>query len=86
MWTASAYKLFVVEALLLQNGGPLSGAEASDAEIAIENSDNAAGYRLFLDAGGNSGLEAAARAVRHAPHDPRRQRPDLHPDECMPTS
>jgi hypothetical protein len=60
MWTASAYKLFVVETLLLQNGGPLSGAEASDAGIAIENSDNAAGYRLFLDAGGNSGLEAAA--------------------------
>jgi hypothetical protein len=67
MWTASAYKLFVVETLLLQNGGPLSGAESSDAEIAIENSDNPAGYRLFLDAGGNAGLEAAARrfGMRH---------------------
>jgi hypothetical protein len=67
MWTASAYKLFVVEALLLQQGGPLSGYESSDAQIAIENSDNPAGYRLFLDAGGNEGLEAAARrfGMRH---------------------
>jgi hypothetical protein len=67
MWTASAYKLFVVEALLLQRGGPLSGYESSDAQIAIENSDNPAGYRLFLDAGGNEGLEAAARrfGMRH---------------------
>lgn len=63
MWTASAYKLLVVEALLLQQGGPLTGYESSDAQSAIENSDNPAGYRLFLDAGGNEGLEAAARRI-----------------------
>ncbi len=61
MWTASAYKLFVLEALMLREGGPVYGYEAGDAEAAIENSDNAAGYRLFLAAGGNEGLEYAAR-------------------------
>lgn len=61
MWTASAYKLFVLEALLLQHHGPVDGDEAYDASTAIENSDNAAGYRLFLDAGGNAGMQAAAR-------------------------
>lgn len=60
MWTASAYKLFVLEALLLQRGGPLSGYEAGEAERMIENSDNKAGYSLFLAAGGNAGLDAAA--------------------------
>lgn len=60
MWTASAYKLFALEALLLQQHGPVSGYESDDALTAIENSDNAAGYRLFLDAGGNAGLTAAA--------------------------
>lgn len=61
MWTASAYKLFVLETLLLQQGGPLTGSEEDEAEPMIENSDNAAGYSLFLAAGGNPGLEAAAR-------------------------
>jgi beta-lactamase class A len=61
MWTASAYKLFVLETLLLQHGGPLSGYEDGEAERMIENSDNPAGYSLFLAAGGNAGLEAAAR-------------------------
>ena len=61
MWTASAYKLFVLEALMLRQGGPVYGYEAGDAAAAIENSDNAAGYRLFLAAGGNEGLEYAAR-------------------------
>jgi hypothetical protein len=60
MWTASAYKLFVLEALMLRQGGPVYGYEAGDAAAAIENSDNAAGYRLFLAAGGNEGLEYAA--------------------------
>ena len=61
MWTASAYKLFVLETLLWQRHGPLTGYEAAEAEPMIENSDNKAGYSLFLDAGGNAGLEAAAR-------------------------
>jgi beta-lactamase class A len=61
MWTASAYKLFVLEALMLREGGPVYGYEDGDADAAIENSDNAAGYRLFLAAGGNAGLEYAAR-------------------------
>jgi hypothetical protein len=59
MWTASAYKLLILETLLLQNGGPLSGYQASEAVPMIENSDNAAGYSLFLAAGGNGGLESA---------------------------
>jgi Beta-lactamase enzyme family len=59
MWTASAYKLLVLETLLLQNGGPLYGYQASEAVPMIENSDNAAGYSLFLAAGGNGGLESA---------------------------
>jgi hypothetical protein len=59
MWTASAYKLLVLETLLLQNGGPLYGYQASEAVPMIENSDNAAGYSLFLAAGGNGGLEGA---------------------------
>ena len=59
MWTASAYKLLILETLLLQNGGPLYGYQASEAVPMIENSDNAAGYSLFLAAGGNGGLESA---------------------------
>jgi hypothetical protein len=59
MWTASAYKLLVLETLLLQNGGPLYGYQASEAIPMIENSDNAAAYSLFLAAGGNGGLEGA---------------------------
>jgi hypothetical protein len=59
MWTASAYKLLVLETLLLQNGGPLYGYQASEAVPMIENSDNAAGYSLFLAAGGNGGLDGA---------------------------
>lgn len=67
MWTASAYKLFVLEALLWERGGPLTGYEEDLAERAIENSDNPSGYSLFLAAGGNSGLESAARrfGMRH---------------------
>jgi hypothetical protein len=59
MWTASVYKLFVLETLLLHNGGPLSGTEASEAIPMIENSDNVAGYSEFLAAGGRPGLVAA---------------------------
>lgn len=61
MWTASAYKLLVLETLLLQQGGPLHGYEASEAVPMIENSDNKAAYSLFLAAGGNDGLEGALR-------------------------
>jgi hypothetical protein len=55
MWTASAYKLFLLEALLLHG----SSYNDSDATAAIENSDNAAGYRLFLDVGTQSGMASA---------------------------
>jgi beta-lactamase class A len=64
MWTASAYKLFVLETLLLrdqQAGTTLSSSQLTQATRMIENSDNAAGYSLFLAAGGNSGLAAAAK-------------------------
>lgn len=60
VWTASVYKLLVLETLLLQNGGPLSGYQADQAIPMIEQSDNVAGYALFLDAGGRAGLAAAA--------------------------
>ncbi|MBN9611374.1 MAG: hypothetical protein J0I11_18915 [Actinobacteria bacterium] len=59
MWTASAYKLLVLEGLLLERqrtGAWLTAGEIADATRAIENSDNVAGYRLFLDMGGRSGL------------------------------
>jgi hypothetical protein len=55
MWTASAYKLFLLEALLLRG----SSYSSYDAQSAIENSDNAAGYRLFLDVGTQAGMEEA---------------------------
>jgi hypothetical protein len=55
MWTASAYKLFLLETLLLHG----TSYSDSDATAAIENSDNAAGYRLFLDAGTQSGMSSA---------------------------
>jgi beta-lactamase class A len=58
MWTASAYKLLVLTALILRDGGVSSG-EMATAERAIENSDNVAGYSLFLSAGGNSGVQSA---------------------------
>jgi beta-lactamase class A len=62
MWSASVYKLLVLEALLLQHGGLPSG-ELGAATRMIENSDNVAGYQLFLAAGGNAGLVAAARRL-----------------------
>jgi beta-lactamase class A len=58
MWTASVYKLLVLTALLLRQGS-LDDDEIAAATRAIENSDNLAGYSLFLEAGGNSGLDAA---------------------------
>lgn len=53
MWTASAYKLLVVEELLVHHEkSTLSGYEDDLARQAIENSDNAAGYELYEDLGG----------------------------------
>jgi len=63
MWTASAYKLFVLEALLLrrqQSGVQLSSYERAQATTMIVNSDNEAGYAMFLAAGGSSGMALAA--------------------------
>ncbi len=62
MLTASAYKLLCLSALLIHRSpSSLSDAEVSSAEAAIEHSDNAAGYQLFLDIGGRSGLTSAIR-------------------------
>jgi beta-lactamase class A len=61
MWTASAYKLLVLETLLLQRqaSGGLSASQQRLAVPMIEQSDNADGYSLFEAAGGRSGLAAA---------------------------
>lgn len=66
MWTGSVYKLLVLEALLLERqhtGGWFSSGELSDVTAMIEQSDNAAGYRMYLDAGGDSALAWAARRL-----------------------
>lgn len=60
MWTASAYKLFVLETLLWQQGGPLGGEEADLAIPMIEQSDNSAAWDLYQDAGGRPALVTAA--------------------------
>ncbi len=62
MWTASDYKLFVLETLLLneQDSGGLTQSQQAEAVPMIEESDNAAGYDLFLAAGGSAALTAAA--------------------------
>jgi beta-lactamase class A len=70
MWTGSVYKLFVLEALLLQRQGSsgwFSASDYSDITAMIEQSDNAAGYRMYLAAGGSAGLVTAARklGLRH---------------------
>jgi hypothetical protein len=65
MWTASAYKLFVLETLLWRlqpSGKSLSSSQLALATRMIEASDNVAGYSLFQSAGGNAGLAAAAKA------------------------
>ena len=62
MFTASAYKLLCLSALLIHRSpSSLSAAEVASAEAAIEHSDNVAGCQLFLDIGGRSGLTAAIR-------------------------
>lgn len=70
MWTGSVYKLLVLESLLIErqnSGGWFSSGELADITAMIEHSDNAAGYRMFLDAGGSSALAATARrlGMRH---------------------
>jgi Beta-lactamase enzyme family len=61
MWTASCYKLLVLETLLLQRqqSGGLGAAELAEATRMIENSDNVAGYALFEAVGGNVALNDA---------------------------
>jgi beta-lactamase class A len=59
MWTASAYKLLVLTALVIRDGDDLSSGDMPSAEAAIENSDNAAGYDQYLDAGGTPGVQDA---------------------------
>lgn len=62
-WIASAYKLLLVEALLLKQHGALSDSERNDAALAIEHSDNAAGYRLYDDVGGQWGMMQQLRRL-----------------------
>lgn len=65
MWTASVYKLLVLETLLWQHEQShtfLSDDEAADAATMIENSDNTTGYELWEAAGGNAGEAAAISA------------------------
>jgi beta-lactamase class A len=62
MWMASSYKLLVLCALLMQDAA-LTSDEMATATRAIENSDNIAGYSLFLDAGGNTGTGLALRRL-----------------------
>ena len=63
IWTASMYKLLVLETLLRQQG-PLSGGTLAEARTMIENSDNAAGWSLWQAGGGNTGLQATLRALK----------------------
>ena len=66
MRTGSVYKLLILEALLLQhqdNGDQLGDGEMSQATPMIENSDNKAAYQLFLEIGGNPGMETAAKRL-----------------------
>jgi beta-lactamase class A len=66
MWTASAYKLLVLETLLLQHqhsGTKLSGTEMDQSTTMIRDSDNEAGYDLFERIGGNAGLAAAVKQM-----------------------
>lgn len=67
MWTASMYKLLVLETLLREDG-PLSGGTYDEAVRMIEQSDNAAGWDLWLAGGSNGGLEQTMHALgmRHS--------------------
>lgn len=70
MWTGSVYKLLVLEALLLErqaSGSWFDSGELADITAMIEHSDNAAGYRMYLDAGGSAALAHAAHrlGMRH---------------------
>ena len=66
MWTASVYKLYLLEVLLRQHqqaGSSLSSYEQDSATRAIENSDNVAGYQLFEDIGGNPAMVSGFAAL-----------------------
>lgn len=70
MWTGSVYKLLVLEGLLLRcqdDGTWLSDYELDEVTSMIENSDNKAGYQMYLDLGGSAALTTAARrlGLRH---------------------
>lgn len=64
VWTASSYKLLLSEILLHQhgeNGTYLSGAEDGDITRSLQNSDNVAGYQLWIDIGRNPGQQDGMR-------------------------
>ena len=69
MRMVSVYKLFVIESLLLQDD-ELSDGEQTAAVAALQHSDNVAGYQLFMDGGGLSGLTAGARRLSMTHTDP----------------
>jgi Beta-lactamase enzyme family len=62
-WIGSAYKLLLAESLLLKEHGKLSDSEREDIALAIEHSDNPAGYRLYLDLGGQPGMMQQLRRL-----------------------
>ena len=66
MRTGSVYKLLVLETLLLQRqdqGSQLTDFDVAQATPMIENSDNKAAYRLFLEIGANPGLAGGAKRL-----------------------
>jgi hypothetical protein len=63
-WTASVYKLFLVQMLWQANGAHLSGSQQADAAAAIEHSDNVAGWDLYVDVGMRAGETAGIKALR----------------------
>jgi beta-lactamase class A len=65
--TASAVKVDILAALLLQNQRArrkLSAAQRADAEIMIRYSDNKAADRLYTRVGGAAGVDAANRRLK----------------------
>lgn len=64
VWTASSYKLLLSEILLYQHHGSyLSGAEDDNIVRALQESDNVAGYQLWIDIGRNPGQQSGMKAL-----------------------
>jgi Beta-lactamase enzyme family len=59
MVEASVAKVQILETMLLQSGGPLTGAQDASAQDMIEHSSNDAADDCFADLGGRDGFVAA---------------------------